>query len=115
VLYCRTPDASELSKAAEQKPVDVMVTSPMATASAPPSLAGACLMACTYNDTRSSAQWVLGYLESLKNVEADQKGNRSDLTALDSSFFSDHISRICVALSSKLEEANKALDKLKAA
>jgi hypothetical protein len=81
VLYCRTPNASEPSKAIEQKPVDKLMTSSMATATAPPPSVGAGLMACTYNDTRSSAQRVLSYLESLKDVKADQKGNRSSLTA----------------------------------
>jgi hypothetical protein len=44
-------------------------------------------MACTYNDARASAQWVLSYLESLKDVEADQKGNRSSLTTSNYLFF----------------------------
>jgi hypothetical protein len=50
VLYCRAPDANESSKAVEQKHVDVLATSSMADASAPPPLVGASLTACTYND-----------------------------------------------------------------
>jgi hypothetical protein len=70
-----------MSKAAEQKHVDVLATSSMATAFAPPPSAGAGLMTYTYNDAISSTQPVLWYLESLKDVEADRKGNRSSLTA----------------------------------
>jgi hypothetical protein len=89
MLYCRTHDANEPSKAVEQKHVDVLAISSIATAtaSAPPPSMGAGLMACTYNDTRSSAQWVLSYLESLKDVEVDQKGNRPSLTASNYLFF----------------------------
>jgi hypothetical protein len=87
VLYYRTPDANDSSKAAEQKPVDVLVTSSVATTSAPPPLAGPGLMACTYNDAMSSTQSVLLYLESLKDVKAGQKGNRLSLTASNYLFF----------------------------
>jgi hypothetical protein len=47
VLYYRTPDASEPSKAAEQKLVDVLATSSMGTASALPPSVGAGLTAYT--------------------------------------------------------------------
>jgi hypothetical protein len=77
------PDANESSKAALQKPVDALAISFVAPISANPPSTGADLMACTYNGARSSAQWVLGYLESLKDVEAEWKGNKSSLTALD--------------------------------
>jgi hypothetical protein len=59
VVYCRTPNAGESSKAIEQKPVSVLVTSSVATASAPPPSAGVGLMAYTYNDVWSSAHQVL--------------------------------------------------------
>jgi hypothetical protein len=114
VLYCRTPDASESSKAIEQKFLDVLATPSLASASAPPTLVGASLMACTYNDTRSSAQHVLCYLESFKDVEVDRKGNRSSLTASNYLYFDDRILYICAALSAKLEAANKALAKERA-
>jgi hypothetical protein len=115
VLYYRTPDANDSSKAAEQKPVDVLATSSVATTSAPPPLAGPGLMACTYNDAMSSTQSVLLYLESLKDVKADQKGNRLSSLLQTTCSFADCILRICVALSTKLEVANKALAKERAA
>jgi hypothetical protein len=49
----------------------------VAIAFVPPPLAGAGLMTCSCNDARLSAQWVLRYLENLKDVEVDQEGNRS--------------------------------------
>jgi hypothetical protein len=54
VLYCRTSDVGEPSKAAEKKHVGVLVTYSMVVASAPLPLVGAGLTACTYNDARSS-------------------------------------------------------------
>jgi hypothetical protein len=59
VLYYRTSNAGESSKAAEQKPIGVLVTSSVTAASTPPPLAGAGLTTCTYNDAGSSAQQVL--------------------------------------------------------
>jgi hypothetical protein len=56
MLFCRTSDADEPSKAAEQKLINVLMTSSGAVASAPPPLAGADLTACAYIDVRSSAQ-----------------------------------------------------------
>jgi hypothetical protein len=96
MLFCRTPDADEPSKATEQKSVNVLTTPSGASASTPPPLVGADLMVCSYNDTRSSAQWVLQYLESLKDAEANRQGNRSSFTAR-------------IALTAKLEAAEKVL------
>jgi hypothetical protein len=77
MLFCRRSDANEPSKVAEQKMVNVLATASGAAISAPPPLVGASLMACSDNDAKHSSQRVLRYLESLKDVEADQKGNRS--------------------------------------
>jgi hypothetical protein len=55
MLFCRTYDADEPSEATEQKPINVLATSSGAAASAPTPLVGAGLMACSYNDARSSA------------------------------------------------------------
>jgi hypothetical protein len=81
VLYCRTSNTGEPSKAAEQKPVGVLATASVTVASAPPPLEGVGLTTCTYNDARSSAQRVFWYLKSLKNAAADQEGNRSSFIA----------------------------------
>jgi hypothetical protein len=77
MLLCRTSDAKKPSKSTEHKPANVLVTTSRAAASVPPPLAGACLIACSYNDAKHSTQWVLQYLESLKDVEGDREGNRS--------------------------------------
>jgi hypothetical protein len=79
-LYYRASDATKQSKAIEHKPSDALGTSSVAAASTPLPLAGAGLTTCTYDDARSFAQWVLWYLEKLKDVEADQEANRSSFT-----------------------------------
>jgi hypothetical protein len=79
-----------------------------------PPLVGAGLVACTYNNTRSSTQRVLRYLESLKDAEADREGNSPSLLQATSSFAA-YILLICVAMTAKLEVVNKALAKERAA
>jgi hypothetical protein len=59
----------------------------MAAASVPPPLVGAGLTACSNADARSSAQRILWYLESLKDVEADREGNMSSFATLGYLFF----------------------------
>jgi hypothetical protein len=59
----------------------------MVVASAPPPLAGASLTTCSNADAMSSAQWILQYLESLKDTEVDQEGNMSSFTASGYLFF----------------------------
>jgi hypothetical protein len=66
-------DADEPSKDDEQKLVNVLVTSSGAATSAPPPSVRAGLMACSYNDARHSAQWVLQYLERLKYSRTIEK------------------------------------------
>jgi hypothetical protein len=59
----------------------------MAAASAPSSLVGAGLTACSNADTRSSSQRIFQYLENLKDVETDREGNMSSFTASRYLFF----------------------------
>jgi hypothetical protein len=87
VIYFRKSTPSEPSKATEKKYIDVLAPSSMATASAPPPLAGVGLMACSYNDARCSTQRVHRYLDSLKVVEADREGNMASFTASRYLFF----------------------------
>jgi hypothetical protein len=75
------------SKVDEQKPVDMQMVSFVVVASVPPPLAGACLTAYSNVDAMSFAQWILRYLESLKDAEADQEGNMSSSTSLGCLFF----------------------------
>jgi hypothetical protein len=75
------------SKLDEQKPVDMQMVSFVVVASVPPPLAGACLTAYSNVDTMSFAQWILRYLESLKDAEADQEGNMSSSTSSGCLFF----------------------------
>jgi hypothetical protein len=77
MLRYRASDADEPSKADEQQPINVLAISSGVASSTPPPSTRADLMACSYNDGRHSAQWVLQYLENLKDAEADGEGNRS--------------------------------------
>jgi hypothetical protein len=115
MLLCRTSDTDEPSKAAEQKPVNVLATSSRAAALAPPPLVGAGLMACSYNNARSSAQRVLRYLESLKDAEADREGNRPPSLLHATCSSANFILLTCIALTAKLEAAEKALAEERAA
>jgi hypothetical protein len=58
------------------------VTPSLAVVSASLPLVGVGLMTCSNVDARSSTQQILQYLESLKDVEADQEGIRFSFTAL---------------------------------
>jgi hypothetical protein len=82
LINCRKSTEDKPPKADEQGPVNMQTTSSMAATSAPRPLAGAYLMACSNADARSSGQRVLQYLESMKDAEAEQEGNRSSFTAL---------------------------------
>jgi hypothetical protein len=88
----------------------VLATSSGATASAPPPLAGVGLTTCSYNDARHSIQWVLQYLESLKDAETDQEGNRSSLHCFMLLVLLTHI-----ALTAKLEAVEEVLAEERAA
>jgi hypothetical protein len=54
--------------------------SSMAAASVPLPTTGIGLIACCNDDVRHSARWVLQYVESLKDAEAEQEGNKSSFT-----------------------------------
>jgi hypothetical protein len=77
VTICRKSTDGKLSKAAEQEPANVQMTPSMAVVSTPPQLVGASFTACSNVDARSSAQQIVWYLESLKDVEGDWKVSNS--------------------------------------
>jgi hypothetical protein len=87
LITCRKFTEDKSSKADELKPVDMQTISLLAAIFVPPPLAGAGLMACSNADAMSSAQRILQYLESLKDVEADREGNMSSFTTLGYLFF----------------------------
>jgi hypothetical protein len=86
VIICRKSTDGKPSKAADQQPANVQATHSLAIVSASPPLVGAGLAACSNADARSSTQWILQYLESLKDVEADRKGIRFSFAALGCTF-----------------------------
>jgi hypothetical protein len=83
ITICRKPSKGESSKATEQQLARKHTISSVATASVPPpgGGGGTSLMICSNTKTWHSTQQVLQYLENLKDVEADQQGNRSSFTA----------------------------------
>jgi hypothetical protein len=109
MIICRKSTDGEPSKAVEQQPVNVQTTPSLTVVSASPPLAGACLMACSNVDARSSTQQILRYLESLKDAEADQEGTDppSLLQAICSPTNSSII--VCVVVTARFEAAEKAL------
>jgi hypothetical protein len=80
VIIYRKLDKSESSKAAKQQPIIIQITSSVVAASVPPPMVGTDLMACSNVDARHCARQVLQYVESLKDAEANQAGNRSSFT-----------------------------------
>jgi hypothetical protein len=74
MIICRKSAKSAASKAAEQQPVIVQMTSSVAAASVPPPVVGIGLMACSNADAKHSSQWVLQYVESLKDAESEREG-----------------------------------------
>jgi hypothetical protein len=86
VIIRRKSTDGKPSKDAEQQPVIAQTTPSLAVVSTPPPLAGTGLMACSNAEARSSAQWILRYLESLEDAEADREGNMLSFTTLGCSF-----------------------------
>jgi hypothetical protein len=80
MIICRKPAKSESYKATEQQPIIMQIKPSMAATSAFPPVAGTCLMACSNADVWHCAQRVLKYVESLKDAEVDQEGNKSSFT-----------------------------------
>jgi hypothetical protein len=80
---CRKSLKSESSKALEQQPTGKQIVSSVATASVPllVVVVGACLVIYSNAEAKHSTRWVLQYLESQKDAEADREGNRSFFTA----------------------------------
>jgi hypothetical protein len=87
----------------------MQTTSSMVVASVPHLAVGTGLTDCSSADARHSAQWVLQYVESLKNVEAEREGNKSSCTTLGNLFFADVLIFILAALTPWLEATEKAL------
>jgi hypothetical protein len=83
VLCCSVFDVAEPSKPAEQKPSGALVLPSVIVVvpNPPPSTivanGGAGLVACSYADARSTAQWVFWFLDHMKNTVDDQEGNQS--------------------------------------
>jgi hypothetical protein len=98
MIICRKSAKSELSKATEQQPIIMQTTSSMVVASVPHLAVGTGLTDCSTAVARHSAQWVLQYVESLKNVEAEREGNKSSCTTLGNLFFADVLIFILAAL-----------------
>jgi hypothetical protein len=69
------------SKDVKQQLATVQTSPSVAAASAPPLVVGIGLMIYSNVEARHSIRWVLQYLESLKDAEADREGNRSSFTS----------------------------------
>jgi hypothetical protein len=112
----RVPTITEASKPVDWKPSGVVVMlPPMATTSDPSSSVattqmGAGLVACNYADARTSAPWVLQFLDHMENVLDDREGNWSDFSNPLHCFTSANLFFwLGTDLTAKLEAANKAL------
>jgi hypothetical protein len=114
IIY-KKPTKSESSKAAEHQPVITHITPYVLAASILHPVAGTCLMACSNADARHCARWILQYVESLKDAEADQEGNKYSFTVSRYLLFADFLILILVALTAHLEATEKALPEERAA
>jgi hypothetical protein len=85
------------------------MTPSLVVASVPPPLVRTGLKTSSTAEVRSSAQQILWYLETLKDVEADHEDNRSSFTASGYLFFCWLFPFVCIALTVRLEAAEKAL------
>jgi hypothetical protein len=81
MIICRKPDKSESSKAAKQQPDIRQITPSVVVSSILPPMAGIGLTTCSNADARHCARRVLQYVDSLKDTEIDQEGNKSSFTA----------------------------------